>query len=331
MDGVMKVLIFAQGKLLGLLNNVFKNNDKFQIVGNTSNVLELTKFFKTHKKLVILLDSNSCNQKFVEEVVPVIKSKNIKFIVICDNVKEGFNLLSKGADDMCILPKNYTNMEVRSFFTSISMKVNKLYKGYNDNKRVLKNKFDRNIKKIVAMGSSTGGTECILHILKELPVDAPPLLIVQHMPPVFTKLYSKRLDTESKITVWEAQNGDVLETGLALIAPGDSHMRLSIKNNKYIVTCTKEEPVGGHIPSVDVLFNSVADIVGKDSIGIILTGMGKDGVEGLLRMKEAGAFTIGQDEESSVVYGMPKIAYDMGAVKIQSRPEEIASLIMNNL
>lgn len=331
MSDLKKVLFFAEGNLLGLLKDTFKDNDKYKIVGNTNKVSELNYYFSTHKRLVVLLGSYMYNEKFIEETLPTIKNENIKLIVICNNVKEGFSLLAKGADDMCIMPKDNNSVEVKSFSTSITMKVNKLYKGYDRKKRVLKNNFNRKIKKVVAIGSSTGGTECILQILKELPKDAPPILVVQHMPPVFTKLYSKRLNDESKITVWEAQNGDSLEIGLAFIAPGDKHMRLTLKNNKYIVSCNKENPVGGHIPSVDVLFNSVAEIAGKDSIGIILTGMGKDGVEGLLKMRESGALTIGQDKESSVVYGMPKMAYDMGAVKIQAKPEKIAQLIMDNI
>ncbi len=126
------------------------------------------------------------------------------------------------------------------------------------------------------------------------------------------------------MTVWEAGDGDKLENGLAFIAPGDMHMELTKKSDGYYVKCYKGEPFGGHIPSVDVLFNSVARVSGKNAVGVILTGMGKDGANGLLKMREAGAFTIGQNKESSIVYGMPKAAYDIGAVSVQADPGGIA-------
>lgn len=327
----MKILFFAEGELLLLLNKLFKNDDKYHVIGNTVNPLELEKILGRHSKLVVLLEGTQYREKLNVQIIPTIKSKRMKSVVLCDNVREGFNLLSKGADDMCTLPRNDSSAEIKSFFNSACMKINKTYKEYGDDGRTLKNKFNKKIKKIVAIGSSTGGTECILRILKDLPADAPPVLIVQHMPPVFTKLYSKRLNNECKMTVWEAQDGDVLEHGLALIAPGDQQMRLTLKNDKYIVNCEKGAPVSGHIPSVDALFDSIAIHSGKDSIGVILTGMGKDGAKGLLKMREAGAYTVGQDEESCIVYGMPKMAYDMGGVIVQSKPEKIASIIMSKL
>ena len=331
MDNEMKVLFFAEGELLILLNKLFKSDDKYHVVGSTVNPLELERILSRHSKLLILLEGSQYHEQLNVKIIPMIKSKNMKSIVLCDNVKEGFSLLSKGVDDMCSVPKNGTSMEIKSFSNNLFMKINKIYKSYAENARVLKNKFNKKINKIIAIGSSTGGTECILRILKDMPADAPPVLIVQHMPPVFTKLYSKRLNNECKMTVWEAQDGDVLEHGLALIAPGDQQMRISKKNDKYIVSCRKDPPVSGHIPSVDALFDSVADVIGKNSIGIILTGMGKDGAKGLLKMREAGAYTVGQDEESCIVYGMPKMAYDIGAVVEQSKPEKMASIVMSKI
>lgn len=327
MDDIIRILIFAEGELLILLNKFFKENNNYEVVGSTFKLSELDAYLLKYKKLVVLL--NTYNKSLDEKIINVIKENNVKIIVMCNNVKEGFGLLGKGADDMCTIPNDI--QEHKSFFASISIKINKLYKEYDDNSRVLKNSYNRNVKKVIAIGSSTGGTECILQILKELPTDAPPVLIVQHMPPVFTKLYSKRLNKECKMTVWEAKDGDTLQDGLALIAPGNQHMRVSKKNNNYVVNCANQAPVSGHIPSVDVLFNSVAEFVGRDAIGIILTGMGKDGAEGILKMRKAGAFTIGQDEESSVVYGMPKVAYDIGGISIQSKPEKIAKIIMSNI
>lgn len=137
------------------------------------------------------------------------------------------------------------------------------------------------------------------------------------MPPVFTKMYADRLNSYCKMQVKEAENGDIIIPGRVLIAPGDKHMRVNKKGSTYIVECFNGDKVNGHRPSVDVMFDSVAEKAGSAAIGIILTGMGYDGAKGLLKMKQKGAITIGQDEKSCVVYGMPKVAYDIGAVSEQ--------------
>jgi len=182
-------------------------------------------------------------------------------------------------------------------------------------------------KMIIAIGASTGGTEAIFGIIKQFPPNMPGVVIVQHMPPVFTKMYAERLNNSCAMEVKEAQTGDLIINGRVLIAPGGFHMKVKKINDKYIVECVKSELVNGHCPSVDVLFNSVADCVGKNAIGVILTGMGYDGAKGLLNMRKKGAITIGQDEQSCVVYGMPKVAYDIGAVEKQARLDEISKII----
>lgn len=150
-------------------------------------------------------------------------------------------------------------------------------------------------------------------------------MIVQHMPPGFTEMYAKRLDGQCRVKVKEACTGDRVMRGQVLIAPGgDRHMRLVKVNGVYQVECRQGPKVNGHCPSVDELFYSVANVAGAHALGIILTGMGGDGAKGLLAMRKAGAQTIGQDESTCVVYGMPKVAYDIGAVKYQVRLDEIA-------
>lgn len=186
-------------------------------------------------------------------------------------------------------------------------------------------------KWIIAIGASTGGTEAILNILSKLPKKTPGILVTQHMPPVFTKMFAERLDRLCEMEVREAVNGDRVNDGLVLIAPGDMHMRLFKDSIGYYVRCSEGEKVSGHCPSVDVLFESVAKIAEKNSIGIILTGMGKDGAQGLLKMKNTGAYTIGQDQNSCVVYGMPKAAYDIGGVDIQIPLDEIANVLIKQL
>ena len=184
---------------------------------------------------------------------------------------------------------------------------------------------------IVGLGASTGGTEATLEVMKRLPADIPPIVIVQHMPPGFTKMYAERLNRLCAMEVREAVDGDELHRGLALVAPAAYQCRVVRIGNRYRVACKPGDKVSGHCPSVDVLFQSMADTVKTRMAGIIMTGMGHDGSDGLLAMRKAGAYTIGQDRESSVVYGMPMVAYDIGAVAVQASCEKIAGVLLRHL
>lgn len=181
--------------------------------------------------------------------------------------------------------------------------------------------------KVIVIGASTGGTEAIYNILKELPPTVPGIVIVQHIPPVFSKMFADRLNLQTQFNVKEAQTGDIIESGKVLIAPGDKHMRVKKAADKYIVETFQGNKVNGHCPSVDVLFESVAKTVARNAVGIILTGMGHDGAVGLMSMRRVGAKTIGQDEQSSVVYGMPKVAFELGAVEKQVSLSNISGII----
>ena len=178
---------------------------------------------------------------------------------------------------------------------------------------------------IVAIGASTGGTEAIASIIKDFKPDIPGTVIVQHMPPGFTEMYAKRLNDQCKVRVKEARNGDIVTQGQVLIAPGgDEHMSVVKVGENYQVILKSGPKVNGHCPSVDVLFDSVAKVAGKNALGIILTGMGGDGAKGLKKMKDTGAMTIGQDESTCIVYGMPKVAFDIGAVTYQEKLSDIS-------
>lgn len=168
--------------------------------------------------------------------------------------------------------------------------------------------------KVVALGASTGGTEAILAFLREMPLDCYGIIIVQHMPELFTRSFAQRMDSICRISVKEAEQGDSVLRGRCLIAPGNRHMELRRSGARYYVHLDDGPPVNRHRPSVNVLFRSVAKFAGKNAIGIIMTGMGADGAAGMLDMKDAGAHTIAQDEESCVVFGMPKEAIKLGGV-----------------
>jgi two-component system chemotaxis response regulator CheB len=189
-------------------------------------------------------------------------------------------------------------------------------------------------QKVIAIGASTGGTEALKEVLVNLPLNTPGILIVQHMPPHFTTAFAERLNQLCQIEVREAKDGDSVLNGQALIAPGNFHMLLRRSGSKYYVS-VKDGPLVHHQrPAVDILFNSVAQYAGANTIGVILTGMGADGANGLLKMKVAGAKTIAQDEASCVVFGMPKEAIKLGGVDrvapLDKIPQEIIQLINMN-
>ncbi|CUS31465.1 protein-glutamate methylesterase/protein-glutamine glutaminase [Candidatus Nitrospira nitrificans] len=181
---------------------------------------------------------------------------------------------------------------------------------------------------IIAIGSSTGGTEAVKELLEMLPPNTPPILITQHMPERFTKTWADRLNSLCRIVVKEAQDGDSVLPGHALVAPGNFHMTLVRSGARYIVRINQDAPVNRHRPSVDVMFASVAQSAGANAVGVILTGMGGDGAKEMLTMKQAGAFTIAQDEASCVVFGMPKEAIKMGGVDKILPLDEIAGAIL---
>ncbi|TCR91088.1 protein-glutamate O-methylesterase CheB [Rhizobium sp. BK376] len=172
-------------------------------------------------------------------------------------------------------------------------------------------------RKIVAIGSSTGGVEALIAVLQKFPANCPPTVITQHMPPTFTKSFAERLNRLCAPVVQEATDGARLEIGKIYLAPGgERHLQVANASAPHCRLIEKE-PVNGHRPSVDVLFDSVAELAGRNAVGVILTGMGRDGAAGLLKMRHSGARTVGQNEKTCVVYGMPRVAYELGGVEQQ--------------
>ncbi len=184
-------------------------------------------------------------------------------------------------------------------------------------------------EKVIVIGASTGGVEALNEVILHMPSDSPAILVTQHMPEQFTASFARRLDNTAAIRVSEARDGERVLPGHAYIAPGDKHLRLGRSGANYVCTVKGTERVSGHCPSVDVLFHSAAESAGKNAIGVILTGMGKDGAGGLLAMRKSGAHTLGQDEPSCVVYGMPKAAQELGAVEAEVPLTKMAQEILN--
>lgn len=273
--------------------------------------------------------------EFLKRLMPQYPIPVVVVSAVSDNV---FDALNAGAVDFVTKISSVTGMSKENFINEliIKVKIASMAKVGQIKKNIPKERrVDKiNAKKsntIIAIGASTGGTQAILEVVKGFPIDMPGVVITQHMPPVFTKMYADRLNNLCHMDVKEAESGDIVLPGKILIAPGDRHMGLVRRGNNYYVECFTGDKVNGHCPSVDVLFNSVADNAGSNSIGVILTGMGYDGAKGLMKMKQRGAYTIGQDEQSSVVYGMPKVAFDIGGVTKQTALRNIPRLIYSIL
>lgn len=200
--------------------------------------------------------------------------------------------------------------------------------GVKSNNSVPRTAMLKTTDKILGIGASTGGTEAIRSVLQQMPADAPPILITQHMPERFTKAFADRLNALCEILVKEACDGDSVLPGQALVAPGNYHMELIRSGARYQVHISQGPPVNRHRPSVDVMFHSIAKIAGSNARGVILTGMGADGAQGLLAMRQAGAATVAQDEGTCVVFGMPKEAIKAGAVDKIVPLEHIPSALL---
>ncbi|WP_276327707.1 protein-glutamate methylesterase/protein-glutamine glutaminase [Kiloniella majae] len=184
-------------------------------------------------------------------------------------------------------------------------------------------------EKVIVIGASTGGVEALRVVIKNLPANSPAVLVTQHMPEKFTKTFAERLNKISAVSVSEAKHGERVLPGHVYIAPGGKHLKLHRSGANYLCQLTDEEAVSGHKPSVDVLFRSTCEAAGKNAIGVILTGMGKDGAAGMLELQKVGAKTFGQDEASCVVYGMPKAAYEIGAVEHQVPLKKMAEAMLS--
>ena len=314
-----------------LVQNLNKD-PAIQVVGTAKDPFEARDAILAHKPDVMTLDVELPRMSGIEFLRKLMPQYPLPVVVISSLSEKVFDAMNAGAVDFVAKPAVSNRSQLEDFIRNellVKIKIASTAKISNIKKAVINQEQQYlNVKAnnlIVAIGASTGGTEAIFEVAKEFGTDIPGVVVVQHMPPGFTAMYAKRLNDQCRIQVKEAETGDRVLPGRMLIAPGgDRHMRLLKVNGVYQVECKAGPKVNGHCPSVDVLFDSVAKSAGKNAVGIILTGMGGDGAKGLLEMRKAGARTIGQDESTCVVYGMPKVAYDLGAVQHQEKLSDIA-------
>ena len=313
-----------------LVQNLSKD-PAIQVVAVAKDPFEARDAILAHHPDVMTLDVELPRMNGIEFLRKLMPQYPLPVVVISSLSDKVFDALNAGAVDFVAKPAVSSRAQLEEFIKNellVKIKIASTAKISNIKKVTMAQEQQKLAVKgkdlIVAIGASTGGTEAIFSAVKEFGTDIPGIVVVQHMPPGFTEMYAKRLNDQCRIKVKEARTGDRVLPGSMLIAPGgDMHMHLLKVNGVYQVECKKGPRVNGHCPSVDVLFDSVAKVAGRDALGIILTGMGGDGAKGLLAMRQAGAKTIGQDESTCVVYGMPKVAYDLGAVEYQEKLSDI--------
>ena len=314
-----------------LIQNLNKD-PAIKVVAAAKDPFEARDMILEHKPDVMTLDVELPRMNGIEFLRKLIPQYPLPVVVISSLSDKVFDALNAGAVDFVAKPAVSNRAQLEDFIRNellVKVKIASTVKISNIKKTVMMHQeqelpsVDKN-HLVVAIGASTGGTEAIFSVVKEFGPDIPGIVCVQHMPPHFTEMYAKRLNDQCRIQVKEAQTGDRVLPGHMLIAPGgDKHMHLVKMNDSYQVEIKAGPKVNGHCPSVEVLFESVAKAAGPHALGIILTGMGGDGAKGLLSMRKAGARTIGQDESSCVVYGMPKVAYEIGAVEYQEKLVDI--------
>lgn len=330
--GPIRVLVVEDSIVFRQLLVQNLNQDPMvEVVAVAGDPFEARDAIIAHKPDVMTLDielPKMSGIEFLQKLMPQYPQRTVVISSLSDKV---FDALNAGAVDFVAKPAVSSQAQLIDFIQNellVKIKIAANAQIRNNRNAVAMQQPQRLSNKksglLVAIGASTGGTEAILSVVKEFGTDIPGIVAVQHMPPGFTEMYAKRLNNQCQIQVKEAQTGDRVMPGHMLVAPGgDRHMHLVKMNGGYQVEIKPGPKVNGHCPSVDVLFESVAKNVGPDALGIILTGMGGDGAKGLLQMKKAGAKTIGQDESTSIVYGMPKVAYDLGAVDYQEKLADI--------
>ncbi len=323
----------------------FSSEPEIEVVATAKDPYEASEMIMKYEPDIMTCDVEMPKMNGIEFIRRLLPQYTIPIIVVSSVNGAVFDAIHAGAVDFVRKPDANSVKSVENFIydlinkIKIASKSKVIYKASEPapietsvpwvDDRVVKR--DYNPNQIIAIGASTGGTEAIYSILKTMPENIPGIVIVQHIPPGFSRMFADRMNATTPLEVKEAATGDYVKPGRVLIAPGDRHMKIRKLGNQYKVECFEADKVNGHCPSVDILFESVAKEAGSNAIGVILTGMGYDGAKGLLAMKRKGAKTIGQNEKSSVVYGMPKVAFNLGAVDKQCSLEHITPMILKML
>jgi len=343
----IKVLIIDDSLLMRtLLTEVIGSAPDIEVVGAAPDPIAAREMIKALNPDVLTLDVEMPKMDGLEFLSRLMKLRPMPVIMISSMTARGSEVtlqaLELGAVDFVAKPQAESISQIQGYGDEIRDKIRAAYvaprrrplstvthsitteSGAAISSRVLNDK-------IIALGASTGGTEAIKTFLTALPAEMPPIVMVQHMPETFTPSFAHRLDTLSRLTVVEAKGGEKLMPGHAYLAPGHSHLLVRRQGSGYVTELAKSEPVNRHRPAADVLFRSVANEVGRNALGVILTGMGRDGAQGLLEMKQAGSWNIGQDKDSCVVYGMPRAAAEVGALDDVAPLPEIAARVVAHL
>lgn len=293
-----------------------------EVVAKAENPYDAVEKIEKFNPDVITCDVNMPKMDGIEFIRQLMPQHPVPVIVVSSVRDTVFDAMNAGAVGFVAKPDLRYAKGVEEFLRDLIDKVKEASKSkviqVKSQENVQKKQVDlSHAKRIIAIGASTGGTEAIFQVLKGLPSQIPGIVIVQHIPPQFSKMFAERLNNQLPFEVLEASGGEKVIPGRVLIAPGDKHMAVVKLGDQLKVEVFKGDKVNGHCPSVDVLFESVAKAVPNASVGVLLTGMGYDGAKGLLSMRRKGGRTLGQDESSSVVYGMPKAAYEVGGVELQ--------------
>lgn len=326
------------------LAKFFTNDNIIDVVGKASDPYDARDKIIALRPDVLTLDVEMPRMSGIQFLKKLIPQYPVPTVIVSSAPIKAFDALDAGAVDYVKKPMIRNAQDIQGFAAELRNKVIAASQAKVMKKKPVVSSANvssipsisdaavaRNSDTVIAMGASTGGTDALQTVLTKMPAKCPPIVIVQHMPPVFTKMYAERINKLCAIEVKEAENGDRLRNGCALLAPGDFQMSLHKDARGYYVKVESGEKMSGHRPSVDWLFKSVAKTAGKNAIGVIMTGMGSDGAEGLLQMRQQGAYTIGQDKETCVVYGMPMTAYMKGACTVQAPLNKISSVICKQL
>lgn len=342
----IRVLVVDDSALMrGLLSKMINSAPDMEVVGAAPDAPTAREMIKTMNPDVLTLDVQMPKMDGLEFLDRLMRLRPMPVVMVSSFTEAGSNTTLKalefGAVDFIGKPRSDGGRSMEAYAEELVEKI-RAAKGARL-RRSMSNAVSTPVTtreapalkpggyiggKIIFLGASTGGTEAIKDFLLGIPADCPPILIVQHMPESFTASFARRLDGLCAPRVIESQGGEKIESGTVYIAPGHSHLTIKRAASGYVTELAASPPVNRHRPSVDVLFDSAAELVGKKAIGVILTGMGKDGAQGLLRMRQAGARTFGQDENSCVVYGMPREAYLIGGVEEQHALDEMARKVL---